>query len=116
MTHLLTGHVLRVLQSSHGPWHLHSIEILEKPSGRLYYFPCLQWLDRASNSRVKLFLGQKPPKFTPTPRAAPEKEEEDWRALVPAPEEERPADVSELGIGGSYTVMPLTLAYIRDSS
>ena len=83
--------------------------MLEKPSGRLYYFPCPHWLDRASSDRVKLSLGQKPAKFTPAPRAAlvEEEEEEDWQALVPAPAEapsEAPAETASAGIGGSYTV------------
>ena len=116
MFDLLTEHVLHTLQGSHGPWHLQSIEVLEKPSGKLYYFPCPQWLDRGSNTRVKLFLGRKPPKFTPTPRPAPEKEEEDWHALVPAAEEEPLADMSASGTGGSYTVMHLTLVEIGDCS
>lgn len=72
-------------------------------SGRLYYFPCPQWLDRASSSRVTLSLAHKPAKFTPTPRAAP-KEEEDWHEAVPEPVAEAPAELPLAGTGGSYTV------------
>ena len=96
-----------MLQGSSGAWHLASIEILEKPSGRVYYFPCPQWLDRASSTRVKLFPGQKPPRFTPATVAAPEVEE-DWPALedsIPEP----PGEPASAGIGGSYTVRLLLL-------
>lgn len=91
-----------LLQTSNGPWHLQSIEVLEKPLGRVYYFPCPQWLDRASSTRLKLSIGQKPARFTPALRAAPA-EEEDWQALVPAPAE-APAELQSEGVGGSYTV------------
>ena len=101
-THLLQMHCTYLLQTSTGPWHLQSIEVLEKLSGRLYYFPCPQWLDRASRTRVKLSIGTKPAKFTPAPRAA-QVEEEDWQALVPAPAE-APAELQSEGVGGSYTV------------
>ena len=98
----MSGVNCNLLQTSSGPWHLQSIEVLEKPSGRLYYFPCPRWLDRASSIRVKLALGQKPAKFTPSPRVAP-MEEEDWQALVPAAAS-APAELPSKGVGGGYTV------------
>jgi len=94
-----------VLQGLQGPWHLQSIEILEKPSGKLFYFPCPQWLDTAGKPRVKLNLGQKPAKTLPVAAAAHSAEAEDWRALVTTPDQAtQEEDLAMTGITGKYTV------------
>ncbi len=96
------------VQGLQGPWHLQSIEILDKPSGKLYYFPCPQWLDTGGRSRVKLNLGQKPAKPSLVAVAAQSAEAEDWRALVATPDQAtQEEDLAVTGITGKYTVCRL---------
>ena len=96
------------VQGLQGPWHLQSIEVLEKPSGKLYYFPCPQWLDTAGGSRLKLNLGQKPAKTPSVAAAARSAEVEDWRALVATPDEATQEEHLEItGVTGKYTVCRL---------
>jgi len=72
----------------------------------LYHFPCPQWLDRAGNTWVTLYLGQKPTKPTSAPvTVTAPAEEEDWQALVAVPEQAtEDEDTSLTGVNGSYTV------------
>lgn len=96
------------VQGLQGPWHLQSIEVLDKPSGKLYYFPCPQWLGAAGGSRVKLNLGQKPAKPSPVAVAAPSAQAEDWRALVATPDQATSEeDLAISGVTGNYTVCRL---------
>lgn len=90
------------LQDSPSTWHLQSIEILEKPSGKLYYFSCPQWLERSSGTRVKLYLGQRPSKPLSV-SAAPPAAEEDWQSLAALPDQAIQDD-QDSGVTGNYTV------------
>lgn len=92
-----------VLQESHGPWHLQGIEVLNKSSGRTFFFPCLHWLDTAGKAKSKLQLGPRTPSLTSTlqPIAVPE-EEEEWQPELG----EETAETVDRGVGGCYTVSP----------
>lgn len=92
-----------VLQESNGPWHLQGIEVLDKSSGRTFFFPCSHWLDTAGKARSKLQLGPRPPSPTPPlqPLAVPE-EEEQWQPEL----REETAETVDRGVGGCYTVSP----------
>ena len=96
------------LQESHGPWHLQGIEILDKSSGRTFFFPCLHWLDTAGKAKSKLQLGPRPPTPHPSqplqPVAVPE-EEEQWQPEVI----EEAAEATDMGVGGRYTVSCLCM-------
>lgn len=90
------------LQSSPSTWHLQSIEVLEKPSGKLYYFSCPQWLETNSSARIKLYLGQRPSKPSSV-SAAPLVAEEDWQSLAALPDQAMQDD-QDSGVTGNYTV------------
>ena len=91
------------LQEAHGPWHLQGIEILDKSSGRTFFFPCLHWLDASGKAKSKLQLGPRPPSATPTPPLQRLAEPEEEEHLQPDMSEDT-AETVDRGVGGCYTV------------
>ena len=97
-----------MVQDAAGLWHLQSVEITEKASGKVYYFPCPPWLNTDSSIRVKMYLGHKPAKpvqiSSNCPAPVPE-EEEDWQALVALPKQTAEDNgIIDDGVTGNYMV------------
>lgn len=96
------------LQEGLGPWLLQGIEVLDKASDAVFYFPCLQWLDTAGKAKTKLVLGSRPPAPAQDPqplaKVASEVpvEEEVWQAAVS--QDANAAETNDTGLGGCYTV------------
>lgn len=99
-----------ILQDKQGPWLLQGIQILDKSSGREFYFPCLHWLDTLSSVKSKLVLGSRPPTSGPPHLAKAlselpaQEEEEEWQNVVSNNNEMNAVDTNDRGLGGCYTV------------